>query len=86
MWSAQTALLQTECVIPVIKTLPQVVAPESGSIKKNAHHICILLLRPTPAAMWMGRLSDVEQLACQNKAVLMAPGVDENYMILQWTQ
>lgn len=35
MWSAQTALLQTECVIPLIKTLPQVVAPESGSIKKK---------------------------------------------------
>ena len=33
----------------------------------------------------MDHLFDVSQLFYQNKAVLMAPGVDENYMLLEYT-
>lgn len=62
-----------QSVSPVIKTPPQVVVQESVSI--NSHHICILLWRPTPAAVWMDRLSDVKQLVCQSKALLMARSV-----------
>lgn len=48
----------TECVIQVIKTLPQVVARESAGINEQ-HYICKLLSRLTPAAISMDHLSDV---------------------------
>lgn len=78
-----TALLLPECVFPAIKTPPQVVV-ESVGINEQ-HYICKLRSRLTPAAMWMDHLSDAKQLMYQSKAVLMAPGVDENYMLLEKT-